>query len=394
MAADRTAPPNAKEHPGSRGLSAAIDISVPFPVSAEVQCGAGQLMALIGPSGSGKTTVLRALAGLIRPSHGRISVAGELWFDAGQRIFMRPQDRRVGLVFQDFALFPHLTARETVAIAIDPANTQSRTARLDEADGWLKRVNLEGFGDRKPHALSGGQRQRVAVARALARRPKLLLLDEPFSAVDQMTRERLKRELAQLRATLDIPILLVTHDLDEARALADRLTILHRGQVLQVGDTEQVCAEPASIMAARLLGHTNIFDCRVAAVASSDQPGRIAWGAQTLEVRRTGDFRDGDVAKWIAPDDAIVMHRRDRPSHGERENPVSGVVSELTPLGSDTLVAVAISDEMPRLNFRIATHAARRNSLEIGAEITVSLLAEGIHLIPSVDPVPEPSDAP
>ncbi len=372
------------------GLMADFEISDPFAIAASISCGPGQVMALIGPSGSGKTTVLRALAGLIRPTSGRITVAGDTWFDAQTSRFMPPQQRRVGLVFQDFALFPHLTARETVAIAVDTAEGQ-RSRRLQMADEWLTRVNLEGFGDRKPHALSGGQRQRVAVARALARTPKLLLLDEPFSAVDQMTRERLKRELAQLRATLDIPIVLVTHDLDEARALADRLTILHRGQVLQVGETEAVCARPASIMSARLLGHTNIFDCRVSDVATADNPGQIQWAGRSVEVRATGDFKAGDHATWIVPDDAIVMHRRERPSHGERENPVAGVVAELTSLGSDTVVTVAISDGAPRLNFRVATHAARRNGLAPGVDITVSLLADGIHLMPRPDDVPEPA---
>jgi molybdate transport system ATP-binding protein len=353
---------------------------------ADFDCAAGELLALVGPSGSGKTTILRTIAGLVRPSGGYIACHGETWFDSERAIMVAPQRRRAGLVFQDYALFPHLDALETVALA---ASGGTRAAQRQRARDALARVNLAGLEGRKPHALSGGQQQRVALARALVREPKVLLLDEPFSAVDQATRERLKRELAQLRHSLDIPIILVTHDLDEALTLADRIAVLYRGATLQVGSVDDVNLRPATVTVARLLGQTNIFHGTLVAPSGDQASGRIAIGdGRELEVQATGGFaRQARVAWMIAPEH-VVLHRRGRPSQGERENPLAGMVTDITRLGEQTAVTVRLEglDSGPVgggiLNFRLPTHAARRNELAPGADVVVSLLAEGIHLMP------------
>ncbi len=208
----------------------------PIPLDVELSCQPGELLALIGPSGSGKTTTLRCIAGLYRPAAGSIVAGGETWLDTAAGIDMTPQARRVGLVFQDYALFPHLCARDNVRLALLHLAEPARTER---AESLLARVHLNGLEARRPDQLSGGERQRVALARALARDPKVLLLDEPFSAVDRMTREPLKEELAALHRSLDIPIVLVTHDLEEAQALADRICILHAGTTLQIGTPDR-----------------------------------------------------------------------------------------------------------------------------------------------------------
>ena len=339
-----------------------------------------ELIALVGPSGSGKTTVLRTIAGLVPAATGQIHCDGETWLDSEARVHASPQSRHVGLVFQDYALFPHLSARDTVALAVD---AQTPAEKRAGAETWLARVNLDGLGDRRPSQLSGGQQQRVALARALAREPRVLLLDEPFSAVDKMTRDRLKRELAALRTTLACPILMVTHDLDEALALADRIGVLHRGALLQIGTPDDVLLRPRTTTVARLMGQTNIFAGTVAAVASRGVPGRLTWADGTLEIANTGAFAVGAAVTWLIPSDAIVLHRRGRPSQGERENPVTGRIAQITRLGDQTAVTLDLAGNA-RLNLRLPTHAARRNELEAGAEATVSLLAESLHVIEAV----------
>jgi molybdate transport system ATP-binding protein len=345
----------------------------PIPLDVTLTCAATSLLALVGPSGSGKTTVLRMIAGLMSPKSGVIRVGGDTWLDTHSGIALTPQQRRTGLVFQDYALFPHLTARDTVALAAD---APTREAKRTAADLWLKRVNLEGLEDRRPQQLSGGQQQRVALARALAREPRVLLLDEPFSAVDQQTRERLKQELATLRGTLRCPIILVTHDLDEALALADQIGVLSRGRTLQVDTPERVMTRPASPIVARLMGQSNIFDGTLSA------PGRLSWPGGDLELAHMpAGYQAGQTVRWMVPSDAIVLHRRGRPSHGDRENPLACHIVRLTRLGDQTAVTAAV-DAAPDaiLNFRLPTHAARRNALTEGAEVTVSLLAESLHV--------------
>lgn len=225
------------------GLTISIRITAPSPVVADFTCASGELIALVGPSGAGKTTILRAIAGLNRAVNGRIACHGETWLDSDAGIRLPPHARRVGLVFQSYALFPHLTAAGNVAAALTHLPPGERKER---AHVLLSLVHLNGLEGRKPAALSGGQQQRVALARALAREPHALLLDEPFSAVDRRTRRRLREELAELRATVRAPILLVTHDLDEAILLADRMIVVDRGEVLQQGPPADVMAAPVS----------------------------------------------------------------------------------------------------------------------------------------------------
>jgi molybdate transport system ATP-binding protein len=363
---------------GARGLDVRLLQDAPIRLDVTLRCGPRELLALVGPSGSGKTTVLRAIAGLVTPVAGRIVCDDETWLDreAGQN--EPPQSRRVGLVFQDYALFPHLSALDNVAIAIEAGPVSEKLAA---ARNLLARVNLTGLEDRRPAKLSGGQQQRVAIARALAREPRVLLLDEPFSAVDQMTRERLKRELAVLRRSLGCPIIMVTHDLEEALALADRIAVLHHGTTLQEGVPDDVRQRPKSATVARLMGQSNVFAGRLVQAASDGAPGRLAFAGTDLEIARTGQRKSGEMVQWMIPSEAIVLHRRGRPSQGERENPLPGIAEDVTRLGDQTAVTVRLlgaPDAM--LNFTLPTHAARRNDLTPGVEVTVSLLAESLHL--------------
>lgn len=232
-------------------LTVSLHQAGPIPLAVELTCAPGDLVALVGPSGAGKTTILRSIAGLYRPQTGRITVNGETWFASDDRVVMPPYRRRVGMVFQNYALFPHLTALRNVMTALDHL---ARPARRQRAEELLDLLHLSGLGDRKPAQLSSGQQQRVAVARALARDPAVLLLDEPFSAVDRVTRRKLYREIAEVRRHLEIPIILVTHDIDEAALLADKMYVLNEGRVLQSGTPAQVTKQPASDDVIRVLG--------------------------------------------------------------------------------------------------------------------------------------------
>jgi molybdate transport system ATP-binding protein len=224
-------------------LSVRLRSAGPIPLDVTLACAPGEVLGVVGPSGAGKTTLLRAIAGLHRVCSGHIAVDGEVWFDADAGIDLAPHRRRVGLVFQEHALFPHLSAQANVAVALGDLPRSQRPARASEL---LRRVHLDGLEGRKPHQLSGGQRQRVAIARALARDPSVLLLDEPFSAVDRRTRTRLHTEIAALREGLSIPMLLVTHDVDEVARLADRIAVLDAGVLKLVGTPAEALADPVA----------------------------------------------------------------------------------------------------------------------------------------------------
>jgi molybdate transport system ATP-binding protein len=214
----------------------------PIPLDVAFRVEPGELLALVGHSGSGKTTLLRTIAGLWRPATARVRVGGTVWLDTRTGVNLAPHRRRVGVVFQNYALFPHMTAAQNVMAALD-------APYLAEATRLLDLVNLHGLADRKPAQLSGGQQQRVAVARALARKPAALLLDEPFSAVDRATRDKLYAEIIALRAHLAMPVVLVTHDMNEAQLLADRMVVIEKGQVVRAGTTAQVMADAGALRA-------------------------------------------------------------------------------------------------------------------------------------------------
>jgi molybdate transport system ATP-binding protein len=279
-------------------LSARLEQTAPIPLAADIDCASGELLALVGPSGSGKSTILRCLAGLHRPAAGHVRCADATWFDAARGIDVRPQERRVGFVFQHYALFPHLSALANVVQALGHLPPAERVAR---GRHWLARCNLDGFDDRRPAELSGGQQQRVALARALAREPQVLLLDEPFSAVDQVTRRKLLRQLIELRRSLAIPIVLVTHDLEEAALLADRMTVLHRGRTLQTAAPETMLAQPASALVARLTDQPNLFEGRVLQHLPAADTTLIEWLGRPLAASHQPAFAVGETVSWLVP---------------------------------------------------------------------------------------------
>ena len=363
----------------------------PIPLDCAFDCAQGELVALVGPSGSGKTTVLRCIAGLHRAAQGAIRSNGATWFD--DRVSLPPQQRRVGFVFQNYSLLPHLSALDNVMLAL---RDLPRAERAATARNWLARVHLQGLDDRRPSQLSGGQQQRVALARALARaaagpsamKGGVLLMDEPFSAVDQVTRRKLREELARLRRELSIPIVLVTHDLDEARQLADRMVVLHRGTALQAGTPENVLLRPRSTAVARLVGLTNLF---AGTVGLDNGRPCLDWAGRRLAIavppgdtatHNSCDCAPGSVVNWVIPAEGVLLHRPDHPSRGEAENPVTGTITEALRMGSFTQLTLSIPGEAQPLVFQASSHTVLRNNLGPGQAASVTLLAERIHLMP------------
>jgi molybdate transport system ATP-binding protein len=363
------------------GLALRLAAKVPIPLDLSLSVAPGELLALVGPSGAGKSTALRCIAGLHRAERGRIDCAGAAWFDAATGENLPPHRRAVGLVFQDYALFPHMTAATNVLAAMGHV---PKHARADRVRALFEMVHLSGLEDRRPAELSGGQQQRVAVARALARDPAILLLDEPFSAVDRATRRRLQAELAAMRRSLAIPILLVTHDLEEALALADRMVVMHRGRGLQTGTPSELLTRPASAEVARLLDLRNLFQGRVEHHTADATV--LRWGDRLLEAALAPAFPPGTPVDWLVAGSGVVLHRRGRPSAGERENPVPAHVLDLLALGEEARITLDVGDTQGgTLAFSMPLHAALRNGLAVGEDCTVSLLREAIHLMPAGD---------
>jgi len=358
-------------------LTASLAQDAPIPLSAELRCGPGEVLALVGPSGAGKTTVLRCIAGLEHPATGRVGLGDRVWLDTTSGVDLKPQQRAVGFVFQDYALFPNLTALGNVAIAVPSGNAETVAREL------LERVNLKGLETRRPHQLSGGQRQRVALARALARDPRVLLLDEPFSAVDQVTRRRLHRELLALRQSLEMPVVLVTHNLDEAALLADRIAIMQRGETLQTDTPANLMTRPASAQVARLLDLRNIHAARVLEHDARAGVTRIEWRGRVLEAGLAEAFPVGQEVDWVIPPARVLMHRRDRPSRGERENSLTGRVVSCVAHGTNVHADILLEGdgEADVVTMHIPIHAAERNDLGADTEIGLSLVGEAIHLM-------------
>ncbi len=355
----------------------------PVPIRARFDCGPGELLSLVGPSGSGKTSILRCIAGLDRADSGRVHCRIPFW-DSDRGIDLPTRRRGVGFVFQGYALFEHLSVADNVAAPLYTLDRDSRRQRVREL---LDIVNLRGFEARRPGQLSGGQRQRVAVARALAGNPRLLLLDEPFSSLDLVTRRKLRRELVRIRRDVRVPILLVTHDLDEAYALSDRICVVRDGDTLACDTPQSLFRRPPSAEVAHLLGLTNIVVSRVSRPIHGQGPALLDWNGIGLECFPQRALHPGERVQWVVPPSGILLHQRLRPSRGARENPVSGIIRELIPLGDSVSVEFSPQhDPETPLVFALPLHVAERNDLKPGEPIGITIRAGDIHVLDAAAP--------
>jgi molybdate transport system ATP-binding protein len=348
-------------------LDATVDVERGgFRLRLELHVEPGEVVAVLGPNGAGKTTLLRVLAGLTPLSAGRLVLDGVVLDDPAAGAWVPPERRPLGVVFQDYLLFPHLDAADNVAFGLRCAGA-SRAAARSEALRWLERVGLAAHAGALPARLSGGQQQRVALARALAVGPRMLLLDEPLSALDAGTRGDLRRELRALLDAFPGIRLLVTHDPLEARLLADRLVILEQGRIVQSGTPSDITARPRSAYVSRLVG-VNLLR----GTAEGDRV-RLADG-RVLVVAEPGS---GEVFAVVHPN-AVALHRA-RPE-GTPRNVWRGTVEALEPHDGRVRILVA---GPPPLVAEVTARSVAELGIERGAEVWLSVKATEIVTYPA-----------
>ncbi|MET0614888.1 MAG: ABC transporter ATP-binding protein [Thermoleophilaceae bacterium] len=330
----------------------------------------GECLALAGPSGAGKTSILRVAAGLLRPAQGRVDANGTTWLDTARDIDVPAERRRCGYVFQDYALFPHLSAWQNVAY---PLRGMPRRERRERALHLLERFGLADRADARPRTLSGGERQRVAVARALARRPDVLLLDEPLSALDTRTRAEAARELGALLRESYAPALLVTHDFAEAAQLGDRVGVIDRGHVIQEGTASQLAAAPRSAFVADFTGAV------VLTGTARRGPGGLTEvaldGGGTVLTPEAGA---GRVAVSVYPWEISIAPAGEARSEGSAQNRLTAEVLSITTVGNR--VRLGLLGPRPFVA-EITLDSAERLGLEIGTRVAATWKAAATRLV-------------
>ena len=330
----------------------------------------GKCLALAGPSGAGKSSVLRVIAGLLRPSSGRVECDGAVWLDTRQGIDLPPERRRCGYVFQDYALFPHLSAWRNVAY---PLQDMPRAERRAQALALLERFGVAGVADARPVTLSGGERQRVALARALALKPSALLLDEPLAALDSRTRASAARELGAMLRESGVPALLVTHDFTEAALLGDRVGVIDRGRVVQLGTAAELAASPASAFVADFTGAVVLTGH---AAPAPDGLTRIALdGGGSVQ---STDTASGPVAVSVFPWEISLEPALQAEHTSSARNHVPAEVLSLTPVGNRIRVGLAAPQPLTAEITAAAQHALE---LRPGIRVTATWKAAATRLI-------------
>jgi sulfate/thiosulfate transport system ATP-binding protein len=351
---------------------------VPVVNDVSLDIGDGEFFVLLGPSGSGKSTLLRAVAGLSGVDHGRIALHGR------DVTHVAARKRGVGLVFQNYALFQHMSVADNIEFALRVRRMRGR-ARRQRRQELLRLVALEGMDERLPGQLSGGQQQRVAVARALAHKPEVLLLDEPFGALDAKIREELRRTIRQVQRELGITTVLVTHDQEEAFAMADRIGIMNLGRLLEMGEPHELYSRPATRFVATFLGAANLILAR-------RTPDGIQIGAATVAAaERASGERENEVVTVVRPEEVEVAPTRAALSSGYL---TSGVVDEvvftgalerlrlrLDPAEQAPLLAFGDGDSSPSLQVTRTQHERRGFEVHPGQNVAIGV--RRVHVLPT-----------
>ena len=324
-------------------------------VSFEV--GKGELFTLLGPSGCGKTTTLRCIAGLEEPLSGEIVIEGQAVYSAGAGIFVPPEKRNIGMVFQSYAIWPHMTVFQNVAYPL--AKESSRAEIAERVDRILDRLSLGPLSDRLAPNLSGGQQQRVAPARALVAQPQVLLLDEPLSNLDAKLREQMRFELKTLQESFGITTVYVTHDQEEALALSDRVGLMHEGALIEVGSPTDLYLRPAHRVTADFLGTANFVSAQVE--RNGSRPWDEMWVATSIgsfSAQRSAEWQPGMPSQlFFRPESVEFLDGTAAADNAANQG--AGVVERVTFLGNSADVIIRCND----VKLRVRTHPARTPSV-------------------------------
>ena len=337
--------------------------------SVDLEIKSGEFLTLLGPSGSGKTTLLMAIAGFNRPDLGSIR------FGETEMILTPPHRRDVGMVFQSYALFPHMTVAENIAfpLKLRGVSPDECAERVTEA---LETVQLSGLGERDIDQLSGGQRQRVALARAFVFRPRILLMDEPLSALDKKLRERMQIELKHLHKQLGVTTVYVTHDQREALTMSDRIAVINHGRLAQVDTPEAIYNHPANAFVADFIGESTILPL------SRNESGHLSFGDRMITTEPTGVSAD-NWSLVIRPERLFVVDKK--AADAEQNIQFNGTVKESIFQGETGFALVEVNPDT-ELSLRFGTGAtARSNDLRAGDEVTVGLHRSDLIVIPLDD---------
>lgn len=337
-----------------------------------VRCDRPSVTVLFGPSGSGKTTLLRCLAGLERPDSGTIQCGSDIWFDHSRSIDLPPQSRWIGYLSQDYALFPHLNVARNIGYGLRRVSAADRHARVSE---MIRLLDLGGLEDRFPVQLSGGQQQRVALARAVVPKPKVLLLDEPLSALDSPTRIRVRSELRRWLTHLGIPALLVTHDRIETLTLGDELIVMDQGKIVQSGPVNEVFSRPGNLAVAGILSVETVVAGRV--VAAADELLSVAVGNALLWALGSGLAPGAPVHVCIRAEDVILL-QGSHPASSPR-NHLTATIQSVTAEGP--LMRIELECGFPLIAL-LTRQAAAEMQLKPGGQVMALIKAPQIHLIP------------
>jgi iron(III) transport system ATP-binding protein len=362
-----------RDHPLATGTTSAMTAALTFagvghaydakPVLHQVsfEVPAGQILCLLGPSGCGKTTALRLAAGLEQPHSGRILLAGQIIAGAGHLV--PPERRGVGLLFQDYALFPHLTVADNIAFGLRPLALPEQDRRIHE---WLERVGLLQHRQAYPHMLSGGEQQRIALARALAPKPDVLLLDEPFSNLDTLLRQQVRSEVLQVLKDIGASVLLVTHDAEEALFMGDQIAVMEQGRVLQQGTPAQLYFAPCEPGVAGVLGEVNHLQGRVV-------QGRIA---TPFGIVAAPGFGEGASVQLLVRSEGIQV--REQPdTAGE---PPNASIRAVDWLGQNSLIHLQLPANGEAL--RLTARVLGKTRLEQGMPVWVAVDPQLVFVFP------------